>query len=293
MAVVSAEKRIALRRILTAVDFSSASTAALRYAITVAHAYDARIYLAHVIRPDVYQLVAPEAVGAVLEQTRRFAEQQMAKILVSGLLRGVPHQVLLGQGAFWSVLSTMIQEHEIDLVVVGTHGRTGLEKALLGSVAEQVFRLATCPVMTVGPHVRGETMPEDVRLGEILYATDFTPEADHAAAYALSLAQEHQANLTLLHVVRGEVGPVASLEEEVLNRLESLVPAGADLWCRPEYAVEFGDAADEILSAAEERKVDLIVLGVRHPAHSISHLPPATAYKVVCRSPCPVFTVRG
>ena len=191
MRTPSQETRIALRSILMALDFSSASNAALPYALATVRAYDARLYLAHVIRPDVYTLVSPEALSAVLEQAHRNAEQQMAKILVSGRLRGVPHQVLLGQGELWGVLSTMIQQYEIDLVVMGTHGRTGLQKMLLGSVAEQVFRMATCPVLTVGPGVPGDEVPEQVRLHRIVYATDFSPAAESAAGYALSLAQEN------------------------------------------------------------------------------------------------------
>jgi nucleotide-binding universal stress UspA family protein len=75
--------------------------------------------------------------------------------------------------------------------------------------------------------------------------------------------------------------------------LKALVPTEADLWCTPRYEIEFGSAADGILKAASEYKADLIVMGVRHPDFSFSHLPPATAYKVVCRAPCPVLTVRG
>lgn len=292
MKLMDAKTRVVLRNILMAVDFSPSSHAALQYASAIVRRYGSRIYLAHVIRPDAYQLVSPDAVDTVLDQARHYAEQQLAKILISGRLRGIPHQVLLGQGELWTVFSKLIEEHEIDLIGVGTHGRTGLEKMLIGSVAERVFRLATCPVLTVGPKVSG-VVPEEAELRQILYATDFTSAAECAAAYALSLAQEHQAQLTLLHVADHARESARLDAPAIAERLQALVPPEAELWCTPKCVVEVGPPADGILKAAEQHKADLIVLGVRQPDHSFSHLPPATAYKVVCRAPCPVLTVRA
>lgn len=289
--LMNAKSRVVIRNILMAVDFSPSSDAALTYAAVVARRYGSRIYLAHIIRPDVYQLVSPEAMETVLDQTRHYAEQQLAKILVSGRLRGIPHQVLLGQGELWTVFSRLIEEHEIDLAVVGTHGRTGLEKMLMGSVAERVFRLAPCPVLTVGPRAVVE-IPEDADLRRVLYATDFTPDAERAAAYALSLAQEHQAQLTLLHVLDRVRETARVAGSEITDRLRMLVPAEAEAWCSPDFTVEYGSPPDAILKAAEEHRADLIVLAVRKPTHAFS-LPSATAYKVVCRARCPVLTVRG
>lgn len=296
MTLVDSRSRVRLSNILCATDFSSSSEAALLYAASIARRYNSQIYMAHVIRPDAYQLVPPEAAGAALEQTRRYAEHQMASLMVSGRLRDIPHQVLLGEGELWGVLSDMLTKHDVDLVVAGTHGRTGVRKLLLGSVAEEIFRLASCPVLTVGPKVSRE-VPVETDLRHILYATDFTPTAERAAAYALSLAQEHQAHLTLLHIVREtpETTPqnAALLQAYFAKRLRELVPADADLWCEPECLVEFGSPADAILKVADKQQADLIVMGVRRSASFPGHLPPATAYKVVCLAHCPVLTVRG
>lgn len=292
MKLMDAKTRVVVRKILMAVDFSPSSNGALAYAAAIANRYGSRIFLAHVIRPDVYQLVSPEAMATVLEQTRRYAEQQMAKILISGQLRGIPHQVLLGQGELWTIFSKLIEEHEIDLVVMGTHGRTGLEKMLIGSVAERIFRLALCPVLTVGPRVPGE-VPEGAELHRILYATDFSPASEGAAAYALSLAQEQQAALTLVHVLERAHEGARAERQVAVERMKAVVPPEADSWSKPDYQVELGRPADGILNAADQCQADLIVMGVRHPDFSFSHLPPATAYKVVCRAPCPVLTVRG
>ncbi len=290
--LVGARTRVSLRNILMAIDFSPASDAALNYAIAIARRYGSRIYMTHIIRPDVYQLVSPDAMESVLDQARRYAEQQMAKVLVSGRVRGIPHQVLLGQGEMWTILSQLIDEHEIDLIVVGTHGRTGLKKMLMGSVAERVFRLASCPVLTVGPKVSPEAA-EEAEPRRILYATDFSPASTGAAGYALSLAQEQQSNLTLPHVLEPGRGSESVKSGEAVDRLKSLVPPEALMGCTPEYRIAYGHPADQILKTAEELQSDLIVMGARHPDFSLNQLPPATAYKVVCWAHCPVLTVRG
>lgn len=296
MRLIDSQTLVRLANILCTTDFSSASATALGYAVSIARRYDSQIYMTHVIRPDSYQLVPAEAVGTSLAHARRFAEQQMGELLVSGRLRGIPHQVLLGEGELWSTLAEFLKKYEIDLIVAGTHGRTGVRKLLLGSVAEEIFRLAPCPVLTVGPKAPKQA-PAEGELRHILYATDFTATAGRAAAYALSLAQEHQAQLTLLHVVKEEIqstSPNAPLLTSMLaKRLHELVPADAELWCEAEPAIEFGSPAEAILRIASERHADLIVLGVRRTGNFPGHLPPATAYKVVCQAHCPVFTVRG
>lgn len=295
------EARVTMRNILLATDFSHSSDAALAHAASIARRYDAKMFLAHVIRPDAYQLVPPEVTAVALEQTRRYAEQQMAGLLISGRLRDIPHQVLLGTGELWPVLSELMSRHDIDLIVVGTHGRTGVRKLLLGSAAEEIFRMASCPVLTVGPKVavaEGATFVRDpLSRRRFLYATDFTAHSERAAAHAVSLAQENQAHLTLLHVVK-EAGEVsehnrARLIEFFSKRLRALLPDEAGLWCEPEIVVEFGEPADAILKVAAETRAELIALGVRKAGTFPGHLPPATAYKVVCQATCPVLTVRG
>lgn len=294
--LVNPETRVALQRVLFATDFSSSSDAALPYALSVARAYDSQLYVAHVIRPDLFQLVPPEEAAALQQSTRRHAEEQMAALLVSGRLRDVPHRVLIGEGPLWPVTLGLIQEHQVDLVVVGTHGRTGARKLLLGSAAEEIFRLSPCPVLTVGPHVSG-TPPPKVRIRRLLLATDFSAQAERAASYAISLAQEHQAHVVLLHVVKDAQDLSernhAVLKEFFARRLANMVPAGVELWCHPEIRVEFGDPAEVILQSALKEEADLLVMGIRRSGNFSGHLPPATAYKVVCQSRCPVLTVRG
>src|SRR6516225_6404609 len=170
-------KRVSLSKILVTTDFSEVSNRALDYAIALAGRYDARIYLTHIISPDPFQFAEPQLAQATYEKVRQAAEQGITDILVSGKLRGVPHEVLMEEGNVWPTLEKLIAEHEIDLVVAGTHGRGKLQKILIGSVAEEIFRQADAPVLTVGPAVKGENRRE-VELNSILFATDFGPGAE-------------------------------------------------------------------------------------------------------------------
>src|SRR5262249_36401187 len=193
-------KKISLTKIMVLTDFSEMSDVALEYALALARRYEARIYLAHVITADTYQTAEPAFAQMAYEKTRQAAEQGIADVLISGKVRGVPHEVLLVEGALWPSVERLIEEHGMDLVVRGTHGRGQIKKMILGSVAEEVFRQAGCVVVTVGPRA-GAELPQEVDLENILFATDFGPAAGRAAPYAFSLAQEHGAHLTVLHVV--------------------------------------------------------------------------------------------
>jgi nucleotide-binding universal stress UspA family protein len=199
----------------------------------------------------------------------------------------------------WPVLSEMLKKGDVDLIVLGTRGRTGLEKILLGSSAEEVFRRSPVPILTIGPTVR-DGAHNAGRFRCVLFATDLQAASPAAAAYAVSLAQENQARLVLLHVLpkpanrKGDKSDEGSVAE-ALHRLHELVPAEAELWCRPEALVQHGDPAEQILAAAKENKAELIVLGahgMEGMAAITSHFARATAYKVIVNAPCPVLTVR-
>jgi nucleotide-binding universal stress UspA family protein len=294
--VVELPRPVALRNLLVATDFSPASDVALDYALSIARRYESTVHVLHVVRPDTYQLLPTESLTSARETVRRWAEREMASLLISGRLRGTPHQVLIAEGALWPSVSSAIEKNEIDLVVLGAHGRTGATKLLLGSVAEQVFRLSDRPVLTVGPRVRPDR-GRTIDLRQILFPTDFTPWAVRALPYAVSLAEEYHARLTLLHVVENPADTSAkgiAIARKVFSKeLEALLPPGADLWCEPDAAVGFGDSVSGILEVAESRKADLIVMGVRGDGALTARLPGSKAYQIVCRAACPVLTVRS
>jgi nucleotide-binding universal stress UspA family protein len=221
------------------------------------------------------------------------AQQNLNRFANLGPLDDTAHTEVLERGELWNVLENQIQRHNVDLIVLGTHGRHGLKKLVLGSAAEQIFRRASCPVLTVGPHVTPHH--ELASFQRIIFATDFSAGSLKALPYALSFAEENQAELILLHAI-----PLVPLQHQesvaarAYTRLDELLPTDASDWCRPEHVVRFEFPAEGILTLAEGRRADLIVMGVHKGAPPASaHLPWAIAYDVVCRATCPVLTVRG
>ena len=287
--------RLSLRNLLFPTDFSETSQSALPYVQALAQWYGAKVFLLHAVPAEAPLPMPMESLPLALNAAWRQAKRHMEEFLDDNSLPAVPHQGLLEQGEFWDVVSGTIRTHSIDMIVLGTHGRTGFKKLLLGSMAEQIFRRASCPVLTIGPHA--STHPASVNdWKHILFATDFSPASLHALHYALSLAEENQADLTLLHMV-----PLVPLQqqnqvrENMQKRLQALVSPDALAWCTPHYDVRFDFAIDGILSAAKETHADVIVMGV-HTARAprvVCHMPWAAAYEVVCQAPCPVLTVRA
>jgi nucleotide-binding universal stress UspA family protein len=294
MQAVQARTRITLKNILFATDFSQAADAAAPIAIQIARRYEAKVYGVHVNRFDDYTGAAPNAWAAIAEAAEKQTKEDAGRL--NEQLQDIEHEVVIGEGNLWEVLSSVIQQKEIDLVVVGTRGRTGFGKTLLGSVAEQILRQSPCPVLTVGPHVNPWS-DEYVKMREILYATDLATDTPIAAPYAISLAQENQAHLVLLHVIEdAKAGyPVDSPDVVTVKerKLQQLVTEQAGLWCEPSYIVEQGPAAEKILDVAKRRPTDLIVLGARPAKGLATHMNIGTVHKVVSQAKCPVLTVRG
>jgi nucleotide-binding universal stress UspA family protein len=291
--------RLTLKNILFLTDFSEPSEAALPFAVAIAREYGATIHALHVLTPAAYSNSRPEVCFVAMEAEEETAQSEIER--VDARLTGLAHESMVVRGfSVWPTLEQAMENSSADLIVLGTHGRTGAQKFLLGSVAEEIFRRSSVPVLTIGPHVHSGAH-NGAKFHRVLFATDFTPESLAAAPYAVSLAQENKARLLLLHVVRDheqrkEEALGESSVANIMYKLDDLVRNEAELWCRPETVVEFGDPAERILGAAKERGADLIVLGVRGAAGHLgaaTHLGRTTAHKVVAHAGCPVLTVRG
>ena len=296
MNAAQARTRFQLKNILFTTDFSAPAALAAPYAGALAKRYGAKLYALNV-RGPVVNPMTPPASWPALEQAAAIGDNERKKEL-AGKFVGIETTVLIEEGALLPCVQSLIASKNIDLIVMGTRGRTGAARILLGSATEEILREVGCPVLTVGP--KAPEMPKLGEFTEIVFATDFTPESLAAAPYAISLAQEFQANLTLLHVIEypkvGELVRADELETASLNRLLGLVGAETELWCRPRFEIERGPAAERILDIARRRHADLIVLGVRRASGvpgAATHLPGATAHKLVSQASCPVLTVRG
>jgi nucleotide-binding universal stress UspA family protein len=296
MKATTAKTAAGFRNILFATDFSPAAAQAVPYVKRMAKHYDADV-VALYVRPPVVNPVMEPATWPIDIETAKAQDEFCRKELLDSFA-GIRTKVLIEEGRINLCLKATMEAYHTDLVVIGTRGRTGATKLLLGSVAEEIFRTATCPVLTVGPHATmagGITGP----IREILYATDFSPESQHAADYAISMAQEFQSRLILLHVISktktGELVSATDLTTSSEQLLRKIVSPEAAVWCKPEYFVLHGDPAEQIIEFAKLREPDLVVLGVRPESGvpgAATHLPIATAHQVVSHVPCPVLTVR-
>jgi nucleotide-binding universal stress UspA family protein len=295
MQAIQAAPRLALDNILFATDFSTASERALHVAIALADWYGSRLLVAHAVNPEPHYNVPLEPLPVELDPVWQAARDKIAALESGHALDVVAHETILEHGQPWNVVSRILRQHKIDMLIAGTHGRTGLKRVVLGSQAETIFRQASCPVLTVGPHVDAN---ENQRWNPktVIFATDFSPASLHALPTALSIAEETESTLIVLHVtMMFPADQAGELQETTIARMKALLPPDAQLWCKPEFVLCCEMPADGILQVAEERGADLIVLGVRRKAMPVaaSHMPWATASEVASRAPCPVLTVRG
>lgn len=283
-----------IHNILMATDFSSCSRRALGYAISIAKRSGATLHLFHWVDPAKYAVAGADMLHAATEATWHDLQQLDADLHFTGLLQGTSDQILTHTGDLSPVLSRVIAERQIDLVVVGTHGRTGLRKVIMGSVAERIFRQASCPVLTVGPMVR-QLRSNEGEPRTILFPTDFSLRSKAAEPYAFSLARASGYQLMLLHALEHQPQACFAAKQELQEARRKLnLISRREGWASDELSlqVKIGPAADVILRMAEEHWADLIVLGVRSPYYMSDRLMWPNAYRIMYQSSCPVLTVR-
>jgi nucleotide-binding universal stress UspA family protein len=295
-AEVQRKSKLSLKKIMVATDFSPASDRALDYAVSLARRFGSEIYLTHIIPFAGHAVMEPDLGAPSGKELRWIAEENIRKIENTGRLFGVPHDVVIEEGSVWPALEEQIQSRNIELLVLGTHGMGAVGKLLTGSTAEEVFRKARIPVLTVGPAAKEEPLFE-AEFRSILFATDFGTSAENAAAFAFALAQEHRAKLTLLHVfpeVRESVGPDAVRDRDLItHQMKELLPSDTDVVCKVDYHVSYGHPAEEILRLSQALTADLIVMGAKRREGLAGHVPHTKAYRVVCGAKCPVLTIKS
>ncbi|HEY8714997.1 MAG TPA: universal stress protein [Candidatus Acidoferrum sp.] len=290
-------QRVGLAKILFLTDFSWASQWAVPFVRGLARDYGSSVTALHVAVPDALTSITPDSFAAAVETQEAAMLKKMAR--VEKEFEGVAAKALVIAGpSVWSVVSAILESEKIDLICVGTHGRTGLPKMLMGSTAEEIYRRSLVPVITVGPAAStGENTTAFWK--HILFASDFSVASLAAAPYAISLAEENDSQLTLMHVTapaarKNAKQPGLSIAE-AFHQLRELFPGEARLWCEPKYVVEHGEAAARILAVARETNADLIVLGVKAARDVLvaTHLENSVAHTIVVHAACPVLTVRS
>src|ERR1035438_449312 len=286
---------VGIHNVLIATDFSHHSVAALNYGLNFAHRYSAHSEVVYVLPTDEYALAGPEALTAAKDAARRDLLELKTKLRRSRAFEeDVDYRVSMLEGPAADCLLEWAREKRVDLIVVGTHGRSGLGKIILGSVEEKVFRHSTVPVLTIGPNTRPPA--ENRNNHSLLAPCDLTPKSHPALQYACALAKEHDSKLTVLHVI-GQGNESIKLDpervkQEIREELVRIIGRhanGVDV----RYRIESGKVAPTILSAAAEVTADLIVLGVRRSSGVLDRFMWPIAYELVREASCPVLTIRG
>lgn len=286
---------VGIHTVLIATDFSHHSDFALKYGLDFAHLYGAQAEIVYVLPAEDYVLAGPGGLLAAKDAARHDVLALKAKLRHSQAFEhDEDYHVSMLQGPVADCLLQLAGEKRIDLIVVGTHGRSGLGKIILGSVAEKVFRQSPVPVLTIGPHIR---RPREISsTHHILAPCDLAATSHSALQFACSLAKSHNSELTVLHVAeRTNSGMKLDPEhgkQEIREKLAEIVGKSAD-GVYIHYRIEFGRISSTVLDVATETDADFIVLGVRRSSGILDRFMWPIAYELVREAACPVLTIRG
>jgi nucleotide-binding universal stress UspA family protein len=298
--------RLKLSNILCATDLSDASNHAIPFAGALARKFGGKLHIGHVV--DIYPLALHHAASfispAAQDEIIRKAEAEVRSTMAGQPVQWEP---IVRDGSPLSEIPRMAEETRADLAVLATHGRSGIKRLLLGSVAERLLETLPCPALVVkSPERKFLTpWPEDIGFRRILIGCDFSPDSSLALEYGLGLAQEFEAEVHLLHVIEQSVywgldtatkALTKDLERAVRDTVErkllGLVPKEAASWCHVEPVLRAGLPHEEITRHARALEVDLIVVGVRGHTLVDKLMVGSTMTRVVREAHCPVLAVR-
>jgi nucleotide-binding universal stress UspA family protein len=285
--------RIRFHNILAATDFSEQATTALKLAARIAKLFHSKLQVVYAAMPEFYlgdtTMLSAELQKIEIERGQQRLHEYTAKIPE---VRTALHEEIVLCGTPSEVITALVETEEIDLLVMGTHGRHSVGKMLMGSVAESVIRRTHCPVLVTGPQCKVHSQP----LKSILLATDLLAVSLRAAQYATSLTRQFGGTLTVAHVLpeHDKKAKTSSEAEENLARkhLHELEPSNPEFRKHVHIRVRSGETAQEILRIANDGKADLIVMGAHERAVLADRAPWATLSLVIRESACPVLAVQ-
>jgi nucleotide-binding universal stress UspA family protein len=293
--VVPGRCNVGIHHVLIGTDLSHQSEAALRCGLDFSRLFGAEAEIVYVLPTEEYVVAGPEGMLAARDAARRDLLDLQAWISRRRTHDDdAGYRVTMLEGAAADCVLQYARDKKADLIVLGTHGRSGLGKVLLGSVAEKVFRRARAPVLTVGPNFRRPQRINTIR--EILAPCDLSPKSHPGVRFACALARQHHAKLTVLHVVDGPNEVMRLDPEGAKSRIECEL---MEIIGEPRHEVEVhchvecGKVAQTVLDVASEQSADLIVLGVRPSAGVLDRFMWPIAYELVRGAACPVLTLRG
>ena len=284
---------VSIRNVAVATDLSSCSEHAVEHSLAVARHFGATLHFLHILRPSIFSYT-PEMIPAVADAVDRDCDRALDRLTSSGRLEGIDYRRWVEQGEVSDIAGDFVRQNHIDLLVLGTHGRSGLPHLLLGSVAQQMFHCVRCPVLTVGPRAPGAG--HHLQLHSMLFSTDLSPESLAAIPWVLTTVHEWHPHLDVVHVC-GSGDPshrqaMQQLDGELRSQLNGDLSASGDA-DSPHSDLLRGRPAASILDYAGSHHEDLIVLGLK--AHRALYDGPlwSQAYEIVRQAPCPVLSVRA
>ena len=289
---------LTIERILCPVDFSEFSDRACDHAHSFARHFGAKLFVLHVAEPFVPvdpSSISPSLIDQVYAQNIADAEEKVRELAVRQNWNDVEHEVVLERGAVADAILRFVEGNKIDLITMGTHGRRGLDRLVLGSVTERILRTGRPPVLAVHrlPQASG-AREGPVQFRKILCCTDFSDNSPRALEYAFLLAYKYKAGISLLHVIeRSESGKDLEAERcRVLQQLRAVIPHNVQNCATVEPAVRAGKTYEEILGHAAETETDLIVMGVRGRNALDLALFGSTTQRVMQLGQSPILVVR-
>jgi nucleotide-binding universal stress UspA family protein len=289
-----------LKSILCPIDFSDFSAAAYQYALSLAEYYKSRLVALHVVELWKYPFAdyaAHEADYAKFSKAlSEGGEVQLQRFVKEYSTDGLQLELVIHQGNASNSILSCAQNENIEVIVMGTHGRRGFDRLVLGSTTDRVIRKATCPVLVVSDasHKALTTGAGGRhRLSRILYCTDFSNNSERARGYAISLAAEYNAHLTLLHVA--EDAPDLTRAEAIIaertRELDKLLSETERQNLNVRLAVRLGKPYDEIVRHASEAQASLIIMTARGGDAMDRAVFGSTTYRVIQLGPCPVLAI--
>ena len=291
-----------LKLILCPIDFSEFSIRAYRHALSLAEHYRAKLVAMHVIElwryPHAGFAASAELYDEFCESVREGGKEQLQEFVKNHTDKPIHPELVVIQGMAPDSILSFAQAHKVDVIVMGTHGRRGYDRLMLGSVTDRVMRRATCPVLAVSNPPRDSTAEGKEgapahRLNRILFCTDFSENSERALEYTISAAEEYDAELTLLHVL--EEVPTPAKKEEAISgitkQLDQLIPAEKRKSLKIKTAVRIGKPYQQIIELALEEKTDIVTMGVRGRGALDLAVFGSTTYRVMQLGPCPVLAV--
>jgi nucleotide-binding universal stress UspA family protein len=282
-----------LKRILFATDFSSPALASFKVAVQLSRHFGGRLYMTHVISPMLYAAGGGVVTPALQEVEIRRAHEKLTHYFARlPQFASIKREGIVTCGQTKELIREIVEEKHIDLVAMGSHGRGGIRKLALGSVAESALRLLRCPALICGPECARSYRP----FKSILLATGLSIGSLRSAQYASALAEEFHAHLTIVHVVPPDTPKNESIHrgqrQQHVAAIGELVPAAGESRKHTQYSIQSGDPVPELLRIAKLANANLIVMGAREGGPMADHAPWATVSRVIREARCPVLAIQ-